>query len=154
MRTEHYRQGFDSSTNTNFEEIFMNKRNKTILLILVLLLCMSILPVGYDAKSFQVLAAGSEYELVSNIDPEFVIDASGVITEIITDLKSENGNAYLCDIMIDGNPVAYTIHVDDVLVEYSLSPSPYSVYLNMNYENNLGYNYSQYYVSTSEGNVY
>ncbi len=79
---------------------------------------------GLEINSVHAFSLASEYEIVSSTDPEFEIDSNGTITEKVTSIISENGEAYLCDILLDGVPVAYTIRIDKKLVEYSLSPSP------------------------------
>lgn len=109
---------------------------------------------GLEINSVHAFSLASEYEIVSSTDPEFEIDSNGTITEKVTSITSENGEAYLCDILLDGVPVAYTIRIDKKLVEYSLSPSPYSIYLGLNYADVIGYNYSEYFVIESERRVY
>lgn len=98
--------------------------------------------------------AANEYSVISEIDPEFQIGSAGTVTEVISEMVSEHGDARLCDIYLDGKPVAYTVRIDTVLVEYSLSPSPYAVYFNGVYSNELGYNHSEYFIVESGEIIY
>lgn len=102
----------------------------------------------------QASSLNSELEAILLLDSEFELDTNGTVTEVKTDLMSDHGLTILCDILLDGEPIAYSIRIDGILVEYSASPSPYSLYLNMEYSHALGYNYAEYFCITSEGVIY
>lgn len=104
--------------------------------------------IGFEEK------ASSELVYLRDFDSEFMVSHDGDYAEINTRLISDLGDAILCDILLNDEPIAYSIRVDGVLVEYADSPSPFSRFAELPYVQTIGYNLGEYYIEHLDGRIF